>query len=198
MTHYTLYKSLGHPPGTLSSKRMNTASGGSLPAVPPSPPAPSPRPLARRTWLGLATLPVLSPLLAPLVPLVPLLAPMAAQAQGFNVTGEQLQAMKLKADGITLDFPRLADTGASVPLSANIVAPAGLKIVGIEVFLPENPNTRALKIRLSQPQAHFILTTRLRLAASQDAWVVATFSDDSQRGASAPTVITSSSCFDAS
>ncbi len=157
--------------------------------------APAPRTLARRAWLGLAALPALSPFL---VPLAPLLAPAQAQAQGFNVTGEQLLAMKLKADGITLDFPRLADTGASVPLSANIVAPAGLKIVGIEVFLPENPNTRALKIRLPEPQARFTLTTRLRLAASQDAWVVATFSDDSRRGASAPTVITSSSCFDAS
>ena len=168
---------------------------------------PVPRPslprhsLARRAWLGLAAWPVLSPVLAPLVPLVPLvplLAPAAAQAQGFNVTADQLLAMKLKADGITLDFPRLADTGASVPLSASIVAPVGLKIVGIEVFLPENPNTRALKIRLSEPRAQFALTTRLRLAASQDVWVIATFSDDSRRGASAPTVITSSSCFDAS
>ena len=195
MTHNTQNKTPHNAPSKPPRKLANTAFVGSPPAVAPSPHAASPRRLARRAWLGLATLPVLSPLL---VPLAPLLAPAAAQAQGFNVTGDQLLAMKLKAEGITLDFPRLADTGASVPLSANIVAPAGLKIVGIEVFLPENPNTRALKIRLTEPQAHFALTTRLRLAASQDAWVVATLSDDSKLGASAPTVITSSTCFDAS
>ena len=147
---------------------------------------------ARRAWLGLATWPVLAPLLAPM------LAPVAAQAQAWNVSAAALMAMNLQADGITLDFPRLADTGASVPLSATIVAPTGLKIVGVEVFLPENPNTRALKLRLVEPQARFTFSTRLRLAATQDAWVVATLSDDSKRGAKAPTIITSSACFDGS
>jgi predicted secreted protein len=138
----------------------------------------------RRTCLALAAMPLLHSL--------------GVQAQVVNVTGAELVAMKLKADGITLDFPRLADTGASVPLHADIVAPAGLKIASIEVFLPENPNTRAIKLRLVEPQARYALTTRLRMAASQDAWVVATLTDGSRRGASAPTVITSSACFDGS
>ena len=150
------------------------------------------RPLNRRTStrrdiLALAALPLLA-------------APLASHAQVFreHITQQELEGMKLKPDGITLDFPRLADTGASVPIFADITAPAGLKIEGIEVFLPENPNTRALKLRLAEPQAHFVFTTRLRLAASQDAWVVATLSDGSKRAASAPTIITSSACFDAS
>ena len=127
-------------------------------------------------------------------------APLVTHAQVFreHITQQELEGMKLKPEGITLDFPRLADTGASVPIFADITAPAGLKIEGIEVFLPENPNTRALKLRLAEPQAHFVFTTRLRLAASQDAWVVATMSDGSKRAASAPTIITSSACFDAS
>jgi predicted secreted protein len=128
----------------------------------------------------------------------PWLAPLRSQAEVINVSSAELLAMHLKADGITLDFPSLADTGASVPLFADIVAPAGLKIVTIEVFLPENPNTRALKLKLAEPQAHFVFTTRLRLAGSQDVWVVANLSDGSRIGASAPTVITSSACFDAS
>jgi predicted secreted protein len=133
--------------------------------------------------------------------LLPLLATVqSASAQAFVeiVTQRDLEAMKLKADGITLDFPRLADTGASVPMQATIVAPPGLKIESIDVFLPENPSTRALKLRLIEPQARYTFTARLRLAASQNAWVVATLSDGSKRGASAPTVITSSACFDAS
>ena len=123
-----------------------------------------------------------------------------ASAQAFveTITQRDLVAMKLKGDGITLDFPRLADTGASVPMLASIVAPAGLKIESIDVYLPENPSTRALKRRLIEPQARYTFTARLRLAASQDAWVVAPLSDGSKMGASAPTVITSSACFDAS
>lgn len=140
----------------------------------------------RRACLRLAVASTLATVVAP------------ALAQGFNVTGAQLLAMKLKPDGITLDLARTPDSGASVPLQASINAPSGLKIVAIEVFLPENPNTRALKLRLPEPQSVFKFSTRLRLAASQDVWVVATLSDDSKLGASAATVITSSTCFDAS
>ena len=154
----------------------------------------------RRTYLRLAVKSIFwstfSRTLAPL--LAPLFVARPAQAQGFNVTGAQLLTMNLKADGITLDLARTPDSGASVPLQASINAPAGLKIVGVEVFLPENPNTRALKLRLAEPQSQFVFSTRLRLAASQDVWVVATLSDDSKLGARASTVITSSTCFDAS
>ena len=153
---------------------------------------PTHRKPTRRAWLQSAVNPMLAPALAPL------LAVGQAQAQGFNVTGAQLLALNLKPDGITLDLARTPDSGASVPLQASINAPAGLKIVGVEVFLPENPNTRALKLRLADPQSQFVFSTRLRLAASQDVWVVATLSDDSKLGASAPTVITASTCFDAS
>jgi predicted secreted protein len=142
------------------------------------------RVLDRRTCLALAA--------------VPFLAPLFAQAEVINVSEAELVAMHLKAEGITLNFPSLADTGATVPLSADIVAPAGLKIASIEVFVPANPNTRALKLKLIEPQAHFVFSTRLRLAGSQDIWVVATLSDGSRIGASAPTVVTSSACFDAS
>lgn len=138
----------------------------------------------RRTCLALAA--------------APLLAPATAQAQGVNVTEAELKAMKLRPDGVSIDFPPLADTGFSVPLQADIVAPAGLRIASIDVYLPENPNTRALRLRLPEPVARYSFTTRLRLAGSQDAWVVATLTDGSRRGASAPTIITSSACFDGS
>jgi predicted secreted protein len=144
-------------------------------------------PLNRRDCLLLAALPLLG-------------AAQTASAQAFidHVRQADLEGMHLKPDGITLDFPRLADTGSAVPLYAKVVAPAGLKIALIEVFLPENPNTRALKLRLPDPQPSFHFTTRLRLAATQEAWVVVTLTDGSKRGASAPTIITSSACFDAS
>jgi predicted secreted protein len=150
----------------------------------PTPLHRSKRLLARRTCITLAA--------------AALLAPLRALAEVINVKASELVDMKLSSEGITLDFPSLADTGAAVPLQANVVAPKGRKIEVIEVFLPENPNTRALRLKLVEPQERFVFNTRLRLAGSQDVWVVVTFTDGSRRGASAPTVVTSSACFDAS
>ena len=153
-----------------------------------SAPNKTPRRLAqRRACLALAALPLLG-------------ATPAAFAQAFidHVRQNHLEAMKLDSEGVVMDFPRLADTGSAVPLQAKITAPAGLKIAQIEIFLPENPNTRALKLRLPEPQSSYTFSTRLRLAGTQEAWVVATMTDGSKRGASKPTIITSSACFDGS
>lgn len=129
---------------------------------------------------------------------VPTLLAQPSSAEVLNVSQADLLAMKLRSDGITLDFPSLADTGASIPMDVAIVAPGATTITMIEIFLPENPNTRALTMKLIAPRERFTFSTRLRLAGSQDAWVVVNFSDGSRRGARAPTVVTSSACFDAS
>ena len=160
------------------------------PKAPPARPLEADAPSAtatRRACLALAALPLLG-------------APAGALSQEFIVHMRQpeLEGMKLKSDGVVMDFPRLADTGAAVPLQVNLTAPAGQKIELIEVFLPENPNTRALKLRLPEPQASYQFSTRLRLAGTQEAWVVVTMTDGSKRGASKPTIITSSACFDGS
>ena len=124
-------------------------------------------------------------------------APLQAQTPPVeNPLAKSLRDKRLASDGITLEFPRLADTGNAVPLRVEIAAPAGLALAALEVILPENPNPSVVKLRLPEPQTRYLFHTRLRLAASQDAWVIATYSDGSQRAASAPTIITSSACFD--
>lgn len=129
---------------------------------------------------------------------LPLLASANAHAQNNepNPIAQELKARHLSAEGLVLDFPPLADTGNAVPLRIDVRAPGGLTLVALEVILPENPNPSVIKLRLVKPQASYTFSTRLRLAASQDAWVVATLSDGSQRATFAPTVITSSACFD--
>ena len=105
---------------------------------------------------------------------------------------------QLSSEGIELLFPRLADTGNAVPVQAHITAPSGLHLTQLKVMLPENPNPLALQLKiLSQPR-QYQFSTRLRLAASQSVWVVATFSDGSERANSAPTIITSTACLDES
>lgn len=137
--------------------------------------------LTRRRALALALLP---------------LPGLAGAQMTESAVAVALKQRGLKSDGIQIDFPPLADTGNAVPLQVDITAPAGLQVVAIEVILPENPNPSVVKLRLTAPLARYTFTTRLRLAGSQDAWVIASYSDGSQRGASAPTLITSSACFD--
>ena len=124
-------------------------------------------------------------------------APLHAQTPATeSALSQALRDKRLPSDGIALEFPRLADTGNAVPLRIEITAPAGLGLAALEVILPENPNPSAVKLRLPESPVRYLFHTRLRLATSQDAWVIATYSDGSQRAASAPTIITSSACFD--
>lgn len=104
--------------------------------------------------------------------------------------------LQMSSEGIELIFPRLADTGNAVPLQANIRAPLGAYVKSLRVVLPENPNPLALQLKLHGDIQNYQLNTRLRLAASQSVWVVATFSNGMARANSAPTVITSTACLD--
>lgn len=108
----------------------------------------------------------------------------------------ELRRRSYSPEGISIDFPPLADSGNAVPITVEVQAPPGLSIRTIEILLPDNPFPPAIKLKLPRAPARYRFSTRLRVASSQDAWVIATFSDGSQRGAFAPTVITSSACFD--
>jgi sulfur-oxidizing protein SoxY len=126
------------------------------------------------------------------------LLPRMASAEVINITQAQLQAMGLRGEGLAMDVPNVADSSASVPLQVHIELPAGPALAMVDVYLPENPLTLAIKLRLPEPQSRFTFSTRLRMAGSQRVWVVATLTDGSRRGTSAPVEVISSSCFDAS
>jgi predicted secreted protein len=111
---------------------------------------------------------------------------------------QTLQQLKFMPDGAKLALEPLSDTGNAVPIGINLQAPAGLNIVSFEVFAPDNPVPRLIKVKLNTPQNTYRFDTRIRLGASQDVWLVATLSDGSLLGTHAPTVLTSSACFDAS
>jgi sulfur-oxidizing protein SoxY len=108
----------------------------------------------------------------------------------------ELRNKNLSSQGIHLEVPPLADTGNAVPLAMNIDAPPGLSIEQVEVLLPENPNPSALRLQWPSGTRQVKFQTRLRLAATQSVWVIARYSDGSQRARSAPTIITSTACLD--
>jgi predicted secreted protein len=109
-----------------------------------------------------------------------------------------LLQLKLRPGGARLEIESLSDTGNAVPIGMSLQAPQGLLIESFEVFAPENPVQSVLKIKLGTPQNTYRFDTRIRLALSQDVWVIAKLSDGTLIGHHAPTVLTSSACFDAS
>lgn len=111
---------------------------------------------------------------------------------------QSLLQLKLRPDGVRLEIESLSDTGNAVPVGISLQAPQGLLIQSFEIFAPENPVQKTLKIKLGTPQNTYRFDTRIRLALTQDVWVIAKLSDGTLIGSHAPTVLTSSACFDAS
>ncbi len=109
-----------------------------------------------------------------------------------------LQQLQLRPGGAKLELESLSESGNSIPIGIRLQAPAGLSIESFEVFAPDNPQPQVIKIKLGTPLSSYRFDTRIRLGISQDVWLVARLSDGSLLGDHAPTVLTSSACFDAS
>lgn len=109
-----------------------------------------------------------------------------------------LQQLKFRPDGAALELAPLSDTGNAVPVGVRLQAPPRLTIKSFALYAPDNPVSLLINITLGKPLSSYYFDTRVRLGSSQDIWLVATLSDGSLLGQFAPTVLTSSACFDAS
>lgn len=107
-----------------------------------------------------------------------------------------LQARGMKAQGIEVTLPPLADNSNAIPLQFTLQAPAGKELLGFEIIAPENPNRVILRLKLAQAPTRFKFSTRIRLAMTQEVWVIAHLSDGSSLGKATHTVVTATACFD--
>ena len=108
----------------------------------------------------------------------------------------ELMARGLSGTGIDVTLPPLADNSNAIPLQFTLLAPTGKKLVSFEIIAPENPNRVILKFKLGQAQSRLTFSTRIRLATTQEVWVLARLSDGKSLGRSAHTVVTATACFD--
>lgn len=122
-------------------------------------------------------------------------APMVWSAPEINSQAE-LKARGLKDTGIQVTLPPLADNSNAIPLQFTLQAPADKKWLGFEIIAPENPNRVILNFKLGQPQARLSFSTRIRLATTQEVWVVARLNDGTTLGCATHTVVTATACFD--
>jgi predicted secreted protein len=120
----------------------------------------------------------------------------SALAEAEPNSQAELLSRRLPTTGIEVTLPPLADNSNAIPLQFTLQAPAGQQLVGFEIIAPENPNRVILRFKLGQAQARLSFSTRIRLAMTQEVWVLAHLSNGSSLGRPTHTVVTATACFD--
>jgi len=100
---------------------------------------------------------------------------------------------------VTLELPRLADNGYSVPLRVSVESPmtAADHVLTITLLSDRNPRPVMATFHLGPKAGRADVLTRVRLNGSQRVRAIAQLSDGSFWSASAPVEVTESACLDA-
>ena len=101
---------------------------------------------------------------------------------------------------VTVDTPRLADNGHSVPLKVSVESPmtAADYVRSITLLSEKNPRPLMARFHLGQQTGRPEVVTRVRLATTQRMLAIAQLSDGSYWAGSAEVEVTESACLDAS
>lgn len=134
---------------------------------------------------------------------VPLLPARAARAQPdpfaplvMQITG----GAPVRPGRVTVDTPRLADNGHSVPLRVSVDSPvtAADHVRSVTLLSERNPRPVMATFHLGPKAGRAQVATRVRLNGTQRVLAVAQFSDGSYWSGSAEVEVTESACLDAS
>jgi sulfur-oxidizing protein SoxY len=134
------------------------------------------------------------------VPLLPFRAA-RAQADPFAALLRQVTGGATVRPGrVSVDTPRLADNGHSVPLTVRVESPmtAADHVRSITLLSEKNPRPIMARFHLGPQAGRSEVTTRVRLASSQRVLALAQLSDGSYWAGSAEVEVTESACLDAS
>lgn len=134
---------------------------------------------------------------------VPLLRARAARAQPdpFVPLVRQITGgAPVRPGRVTVDTPRLADNGHSVPLRVSVESPmtAADHVRSVTLLSEKNPRPIMATFHLGPKAGRAEVATRVRLASTQSVLAVAQFSDGSYWSGSAEVEVTESACLDAS
>ena len=121
---------------------------------------------------------------------------LANVAQAEDLSQTHLKSLGLTEVGLTVDLPPLSDNSNAIPLQIAIQAPQGRRMQRLDIVAPENPNPLILRLKLAQAQARYRLNTRIRLAMTQEVWVIVTLDNGQQLGKASPIIVTATACFD--
>ena len=133
-------------------------------------------------------------------PLLPARAADAQQSESFAELVRRLTGgAKVTPGRVTVDTPRLADNGHSVPLTVSVASPmtAADHVRSITLLSGRNPRPLMAKYHLGPKSGRAQIATRVRLNGSQRVLVIAQLSDGSYWSGTAEVEVTESACLDA-
>ncbi len=127
--------------------------------------------------------------------------PFAARATRDDVTEALRSRIGVRnptAGGITLQIPRIAETGNSVPITIRVDSPMTPEahVERVHVFVEGNPEPVAATFHLGPRTGIAEISTRVRLARSQNVLAVAEMSDGSVRSDSVSVIVTLGACLE--
>ncbi len=134
---------------------------------------------------------------------VPLLPARAARAQSdpfaaliLPITG----GAPIRSGRVTVDTPRLADNGHSVPLRVSVESPmtASDHVRSVTLLSERNPRPVIATFHLGPKAGRAEVATRVRLNGTQRVLALAWLSDGTYWSGDAEVVVTESACLDAS
>lgn len=134
---------------------------------------------------------------------VPWLPARAADAQPADSLAPLLKKITggaaVRSGRVTVDTPRLADNGHSVPLSVSVESPmtAADHVRSITLLSGRNPRPLMATFHLDPAAGRAHVATRVRLNGSQRVLAIAQLSDGSWWSGDAEVEVTESACLDA-
>lgn len=127
--------------------------------------------------------------------------PARAQSDGYAEALRKLTGgAEVKPGRVTIDTPRLADNGHSVPFEVSVASPmtAADHVRSVSILSPRNPRALIATFHLGPHAGRARIATRIRLNGTQAVLAVAQLSDGSFWSASAEVEVTESACLDMS
>jgi sulfur-oxidizing protein SoxY len=97
---------------------------------------------------------------------------------------------------VKLEIPRLAENGSVVPVTLSVYSPMTQQdyVKSIHLFAEKNHLPRILEMQLGPYNGKAVVSSRVRVATSQQLMVVAVLSDDSLWSAAADIEVVTSEC----
>ena len=116
------------------------------------------------------------------------------------VVRDLTQGATVKEGRVTLQVPRLADNGTSVPLKVTVQSPmtATDRVKSISLLSPRNPRPLMATFRFGEESPRAEVMTRVRLNGTQRVLAIAQMADGSFWSATSEVEVTESACLDAS
>ncbi|HWH46441.1 MAG TPA: thiosulfate oxidation carrier protein SoxY [Burkholderiales bacterium] len=103
---------------------------------------------------------------------------------------------QIKRGRVKLDLPRLAESGNVVPVTVSVESPMTEQdyVKSVHLFAEKNNLPRILEVQLGPYNGKAVVSSRVRLAITQQVLAVAVLSDDTLWSAASDIEVTVSSC----